>query len=177
MINFSEVLVSEALKPSFARDEIVRRLAAVIIDGQLPAGTPIRQQWLANHYSVSRMPAREALRQLESQGLLVNKEHRGMRVATVKPSAQDLQAERDALHLRCNAADQRADELFSLLVQALPLLVNSPTQVQQDTEELVAKIEAAIACRPLSLGSLAPQGLCLSEPEHGLILKRFSAIL
>ncbi|MBP5057686.1 GntR family transcriptional regulator [Pseudomonas chlororaphis] len=124
MTHLTEVLVSEALEPRFARDEIARRVAAAIADGRLPEGTPIRQQCLADLYGVSRMPVREALRQLESQGLLASDEYKSMRVAGLTPNVPEsstLQAERDALHQRLNTTGQRVDELEGLLRNWLAL--------------------------------------------------------
>ena len=53
-----------------ARAVIEESLRNAILDGRLPCGTAIRQEALADLFGVSRMPVREALRQLESQGLL-----------------------------------------------------------------------------------------------------------
>lgn len=75
------VLTPETLFPSQARTIIEQRLRDAILDGTLTEGTPIRQQEIADLYSVSRMPAREALRQLEAQGLLIGTQHRGLVVA------------------------------------------------------------------------------------------------
>lgn len=60
---------------------IAARLREAIIDGQLPPGTPIRQEALALQLGTSRIPVREALRQLESEGLLTLVPHSGARVA------------------------------------------------------------------------------------------------
>ncbi len=60
---------------------IASRLREAIIDGHLPPGTPIRQEALAQQLGTSRIPVREALRQLESEGLLTLVPHSGARVA------------------------------------------------------------------------------------------------
>jgi DNA-binding GntR family transcriptional regulator len=60
---------------------IASRLREAIIDGQLPPGTPIRQEALAQQLGTSRIPVREALRQLESEGMLTLVPHSGARVA------------------------------------------------------------------------------------------------
>nr|EPB96524.1 GntR family transcriptional regulator [Pseudomonas plecoglossicida NB2011] len=64
-----------------ARGEIEERLRNAILDGRLPPGTAVRQQELATLYGVSRMPVREALRQLEAQSLLRVELHKGAVVA------------------------------------------------------------------------------------------------
>jgi DNA-binding GntR family transcriptional regulator len=60
---------------------IAARLREAILDGQLPPGTPIRQEALAQQFGTSRIPVREALRQLESEGMLTLVPHSGARVA------------------------------------------------------------------------------------------------
>lgn len=64
-----------------ARAAIEETLRSAILDGRLPAGTAMRQQELATLFGVSRMPVREALRQLEAQSLLRVEMHKGAVVA------------------------------------------------------------------------------------------------
>ncbi|MCY1392174.1 HTH-type transcriptional repressor CsiR [compost metagenome] len=77
----SRVLPREQLEPHLARTVIEERLRNAIIDGRLPSGTALRQQELATLFGVSRMPVREALRQLEAQSLLQVVAHKGAVVA------------------------------------------------------------------------------------------------
>jgi DNA-binding GntR family transcriptional regulator len=77
----SVVLSAEQLPPHLARSIIEERLRNAILDGTLPTGTAVRQQELATLFGVSRMPVREALRQLEAQGLLAVEQHKGAVVA------------------------------------------------------------------------------------------------
>jgi DNA-binding GntR family transcriptional regulator len=49
---------------------IAARLTTAIHAGLIEDGSRITQQALANHFGVSRMPAREALRQVQGQGLI-----------------------------------------------------------------------------------------------------------
>ena len=80
-IKLSSVLNSEQLLPHLARGVIEERVRSAILEGRLPPGTAIRQQELATLYGVSRMPVREALRQLEAQSLLNVELHKGAVVA------------------------------------------------------------------------------------------------
>lgn len=77
----SVVLAAEQLPAHLARSIIEERLRTAILDGSLPTGTAVRQQELATLFGVSRMPVREALRQLEAQGLLAVEQHKGAVVA------------------------------------------------------------------------------------------------
>ncbi|WP_052743297.1 GntR family transcriptional regulator [Pseudomonas veronii] len=54
---------------------IAAQLAQVISDGTLPVGTKLSQQAIADHYNVSRMPVREALRCVQARGLIDGKPH------------------------------------------------------------------------------------------------------
>jgi DNA-binding GntR family transcriptional regulator len=62
---------------------ILRGVRELILDGRLQPGERIRQEQLASEYGVSRIPVREALRQLENEGLVTLVPHSGARVARV----------------------------------------------------------------------------------------------
>src|SRR5690349_25097652 len=57
-------------------------LREAILDGTLQGGQPLRQEELASKFGLSRGPIREALRQLEGEGLIVFYPYRG---AVVSP--------------------------------------------------------------------------------------------
>lgn len=76
-----KVLPVEKPEPSQARAVIESRLRSAIIGGQVRPGTRIKQESIAQHYGVSRMPVREALRQLEAQGYLTGAQHKGYTVS------------------------------------------------------------------------------------------------
>ncbi len=80
-LSLSTLFGSEQVPAHLARSVIEERLRSAIIDGRLPPGTALRQQELANLFGVSRMPVREALRQLEAQSLLKVVMHKGAVVA------------------------------------------------------------------------------------------------
>jgi DNA-binding GntR family transcriptional regulator len=52
-----------------------------ILSGELPAGSPLRLEELADRLGMSISPVREAVRRLESLGLAVHVPHRGARVS------------------------------------------------------------------------------------------------
>lgn len=65
---------------------IVETLRTAIVDGTLAPGAPLRQDALARHFSVSAIPVREALRQLETEGWVKVEMNKG---ATVAPLSAD----------------------------------------------------------------------------------------
>lgn len=77
----STIQVSGPIPAAQARSIIESVLREAILDGRLPRGTALRQQELADLFGVSRMPVREALRQLEAQSLLNVVQHKGAVVA------------------------------------------------------------------------------------------------
>jgi DNA-binding GntR family transcriptional regulator len=56
---------------------VVEILREKILSGEIVAGQPLRQAALANELSVSRIPVREALLQLEAEGLVAFEPHKG----------------------------------------------------------------------------------------------------
>lgn len=63
--------------------EIANGVRELILSGSLAPGERIRQQELAADYGISRLPVREALRQLENEGLVVQIPHAGARVSSI----------------------------------------------------------------------------------------------
>lgn len=66
-----------------ATEYVEATLKAAILDGRLAAGTPLRQEDIARDLQVSRMPVREALRQLEAQALVDAVPHKGAVVTDI----------------------------------------------------------------------------------------------
>lgn len=102
---------------------IVRALRHDILNGVLPPGLQIRQEALADQYGVSRVPVREALRQLEAEGLVASELHRGAFV-----SSRSLEELEEMLDIR-----------IALEVRALKLAVPNMTPA------VVAEAEAVLA--------------------------------
>ena len=75
------VLGNEQIPANLARAVIEEKVRNAILDGSLPSGTALRQQELASLFGVSRMPVREALRQLEAQSLVRVETNKGAVVA------------------------------------------------------------------------------------------------
>src|SRR5215469_12501886 len=111
-------------------DMVTDALRELIIDRQLSPGAPLRQRDLADQFDVSYTPVREALRRLESEGLVVSDVHRGATVA---------RTESDEL-----------EENYRILA-ALEALAGSLAVAKMTNDDL-AEIEAlyrqVAACRP-----------------------------
>lgn len=56
---------------------VVETLREKILNGEIKAGQPLRQAALAEELNVSRIPVREALLQLEAEGLVAFEPHKG----------------------------------------------------------------------------------------------------
>jgi len=66
-------------------EAVANRLRERIIRGEIPEGTVLRQDLIAKQFQVSRIPVREALRQLDAEGLLTIVPHRGALVPELSP--------------------------------------------------------------------------------------------
>src|SRR3954453_11818039 len=70
-------------------EEVYRRVREAILEGEIPPGTVMSQVAMADHLGVSRTPLREALRMLQSEGLVYGQANR--RVTVTPISAADLE--------------------------------------------------------------------------------------
>jgi DNA-binding GntR family transcriptional regulator len=77
-----------SLKSITLVEQIVDSVVKAACDGRFRLGERVIEAEVARELGVSRVPVREALRLLESQGIVVNSPHRGMRLMTV--DAKDL---------------------------------------------------------------------------------------
>jgi DNA-binding GntR family transcriptional regulator len=108
---------------------VVETLREKILSGEIKAGQPLRQAALADELNVSRIPIREALLQLEGEGLVAFEPHKGA-------TATELNAD-------------QVDELFELraMLEA-DLLANSLLRISDETLEeatqLLKKLDKAL---------------------------------
>ena len=70
-------------------EDVYERVRGAILDGQLAPGAVMSQVALAEDLGISRTPLREALRMLQSEGLVEGEPNRRVRVAPM--TAQDLE--------------------------------------------------------------------------------------
>jgi len=108
---------------------VVESLREKILSGEITAGQPLRQAALAEELSVSRIPIREALLQLEAEGLVAFEPHKGA-------TATELSIE-------------QVDELFELraMLEAELLAASIPhltDEMLKQAGSLLAKLDKAL---------------------------------
>jgi DNA-binding GntR family transcriptional regulator len=100
---------------------ITDRLRTAILDGEHAAGAQLRQDALAEAFGVSRIPVREALFQLEAEGLVQMVPHKGALVTGL--------------------SKEEVDDIFDLRVMLEPRLLRDA--IPRLTEADFQRIEAA----------------------------------
>ena len=120
-----QLLAKSAPQKNGATQEwVFQILRNSIINGDLPSGTQLKQDEISTALCVSHIPVREALRQLEAQGLVRIHPNRG---ATVT------QLSRDSLE---DMMEIRASISYCLLRRAVPLMTRDDfAQLQEIIEE------------------------------------------
>ncbi|WP_019028486.1 GntR family transcriptional regulator [Colwellia piezophila] len=108
---------------------VVETLREKILSGEFKAGESLRQAALATDLNVSRIPIREALLQLEGEGLVVFEPHKG---ATV--------TELNAKHVG-ELFDLRAMLEGNLLAASLPLL---SSEKLAEASDILAQLDKAL---------------------------------
>ncbi|MDB5561016.1 MAG: hypothetical protein JWN11_434 [Hyphomicrobiales bacterium] len=68
-------------EPTYLR--VKRAIIGDLVSGQFAPGTHLTIETLTARYEVSHMPIREALRQLEGEGILISIAHRGFRIEAI----------------------------------------------------------------------------------------------
>ena len=106
------------LQPRTLVHQVIDALVAGASEGLILPGDRIIEAELALQLGVSRVPVREALRVLESQGIVVNEPYRGIRLTPVSPEridqlievrvALETTAARRAIRLKMNDAPHLA---------------------------------------------------------------------
>ena len=158
----TSIKVSGPIPAHLARSVIEETLRAAILDGRIPCGAALRQQDLADLFGVSRMPVREALRQLEAQSLLNVIAHKG---AVVAPLVQGDAVETYALRILLESEALRL---------SIPLLTSEDFQQaaryidELETQHDYTEIGRLNRLFHMSLYSKAPNRRLLKLVEDGL---------
>jgi len=120
--------VTERAEPSsVVSQRVADVLAERILSGRLPAGARIKQDDLAEEFKTSRIPVREALRILETRGLVVLKANAGAWVNSM--TLRDLEL---SYEIR-----ERIEPL--LLAESLPRLTSEDVQRMADLQEQIER--------------------------------------
>ena len=107
--------------PNTSAEEIRRQLADRIIGGELTPGSILNESLLASHFSVSRTPIREALKQLVASGLVQQKPHG--RTVVAQPDTAALTGMFELMaHLEALCAEMCAERMTTAERQALQRL-------------------------------------------------------
>ena len=131
--------MAEFQRPPTAQEAVLVELRARILRGDLTAGAALRQEDLASSLGVSRVPVREALRMLESEGHVRYAPHRGYRVAEL--GAEDLA---ETYRLRALIEDDLARRSITTMTpEALAHLVVA--------HRALAALEGAATASPVSV--------------------------
>lgn len=103
---------------------VVDILREKILSGEIRAGEPLRQDALAKEFNVSRIPVREALLQLEAQGLVHFEAHKGA-TATELSLAKIEELFRLRVLLESHVLEQAIDNMSADIIgQARDILVS-----------------------------------------------------
>lgn len=149
--------MSETIDGSSGRtvSAVLGQLRGLIVNGDLLPGEQIRQESMARMLGVSRVPLREALRVLASEGLLDHRPHQGYFVA--KMNTQDLEQihtlleflETELIRTARWPSDEEVTELRHLNGQfAAAAEANDPTVMNRINQEFHGRI---FDLSPLSL--------------------------
>lgn len=105
-------------------DRVLTELRSGILNGRHPPGSRLREVELADHYGVSRIPLREAMRTLEAEGLVESSPNRGVTVRVL------------------DRAD--IDELFDFRMALERLAVQAASKKHADISLAVARRREAV---------------------------------
>jgi DNA-binding GntR family transcriptional regulator len=113
--------------PPTLRAHVVQMLSAGILSGKYKPGDRLNESQIARELNISRIPVREALSQLQEQGLVQNRERRGMFVTHIGP--------------------QEVEQIFALRLllegEALRLArINMTPHILKELEGIIARMEA-----------------------------------
>nr|WP_189672049.1 GntR family transcriptional regulator [Pseudomonas sp. SWRI18] len=158
----NSIKISGPIPAHLARSVIEETLRNAILDGRLPCGTAMRQQELASLFGVSRMPVREALRQLEAQSLLHVVTHKG---AVVAPLIEDNSAETYELRMLLESEALRLS--IPLLTEADIVEANAIIDALEQEKDY-REIGRLNRLFHMTLYGKAPNQRLLKLVEHGL---------
>ena len=122
-------------RPQTLTDMVTHRLRRAIVDGELPFGTAVSEDALAASFEVSRTPVREALSQLQLQGLIVIAPQRGSFVFT--PDEEDIEEVSD----------------YRLMLESRAAMLS----MQRNPETIVGELDRTLAAMDKAFAENSPR--------------------
>lgn len=155
------------------KDQAAAALRAEICAGRLADGTQLRQEEIAARLGVSRIPVREALLQLQSEGLVVRLPNRHMQVvgitaARLRQNFSALAALEGELSVLAAPAlrGQALPEQDAALHDAVAAALSNPTLYQLFAAQRRALFDAVLSACPPQDDVLA----ALNEPVRAALI-------
>jgi DNA-binding GntR family transcriptional regulator len=163
-----------------------------IIEGQLPAGTWLRERELAEEFSVSRIPLREALPQLEADGFIITHPRRGavVRQLTLRDAVEyfDLRSSLEVLVARLAAQRVRQGASTVELLESVRLadeamltgddqaIAQANSAIHDALVELAGNRLLASALKPIGGLQLWFFGVTTERDQHSLKSEHHSIV-
>lgn len=110
---------------------VTAHLRSAILSGEIGPGERLQQDEISERLGVSRMPVREALRVLESEGLVEMRPHRGAVVVDLRPEDISEIFEIRAT-LEAKAAERAAPRLTDATIANLRKVLDEMASVERD---------------------------------------------
>ena len=122
------------------QDAVVDGIRDMILKGQLKPGDRLRQDELAKTFGVSTMPIREALRQLQAEGLVIFRPRRGATVARLSVSEyEEIYRIREELEtLACRWA---AEDFERIPIERLKLLLGEIEAAEANFDDVHRRLQ------------------------------------
>jgi DNA-binding GntR family transcriptional regulator len=136
--------------------QLAARIREKILSGVYPPGSALRQDGIAAEYGTSKIPVREALVQLRSEGLVDIFVHRGFQVRAL--------------------SRHEAQEVFRLRLAIEPAAVALGARAATDTDRSFARAALVSLSEALSTGNLRLAGDRNCEFHLGLIVPRLQPV-
>jgi DNA-binding GntR family transcriptional regulator len=131
---------SPTIQFGLVQEAVVDRIRDMIVKGQLQPGDRLRQDELAETFGVSTMPIREALRQLQAEGLVSFQPRRGAAVASLSVSEyEEIYRIREELEiLACGWA---AEDFDRIPIENLRELLAEIREAEAHPEDIYPRLQ------------------------------------
>ena len=100
------------------REDVATLLRSKILRGEIKPGEKINEVEISKEFAISRGPVREALRQIEQEGLITYRPNKGCTVKTLSPEEMSelylIRSTLEALAIRVYSADMGGESLNEL---------------------------------------------------------------